>query len=91
MISYFVGAITLKYYKCISVLVWLTTINFPISADCKWSAWVELGCSATCGKHATNTKTREKVNEALHGGQDCAGSNMMTTKCNLPECPGLMF
>lgn len=58
----------------------------PIPQDCKWSSWVEHGCSATCGKEVMRTKERRKLQEASNGGRNCKGATVFITPCNLSEC-----
>ena len=57
--------------------------------DCKWSAWVDHGCSATCGEHVMRTKKRMKLQEAGNGGRNCRGATRRIMPCNFPECENL--
>ena len=54
--------------------------------DCKWSAWVDHGCSGTCGEHVMRTKKRIKLQEAANGGERCRGATKLVMPCNLPQC-----
>ena len=56
------------------------------SQNCKWSAWVDRGCSATCGEHVMRTKIRIKLQEASNGGKRCRGATKRILPCDLPEC-----
>ena len=56
------------------------------SQNCKWSAWVDRGCSATCGEHVKRTKIRIKLQEASNGGKRCRGATKRILPCDLPEC-----
>ena len=53
-----------------------------------WSdAWSD--CSTTCGDTGSQTKTRTKIQEAAHGGIDCAGVATKSQECNRNiNCPG---
>ena len=54
--------------------------------NCKWSPWVDRGCSATCGEHVKRTKIRIKLQEASNGGKRCRGATKRILPCDLPEC-----
>ena len=54
--------------------------------DCKWSAWVDHGCSATCGEHVMRTRKRIKLQEASNGGRRCRGATKRIMPCNLSQC-----
>ena len=54
--------------------------------DCKWSAWVDHGCSATCGEHVMRTTKRIKLQEASNGGRRCRGATKRIMPCNLAQC-----
>ena len=56
------------------------------SQNCEWSAWVDRGCSATCGEHVMRTKNRIKLQEASNGGRRCRGATKRIIPCDLPEC-----
>ena len=56
------------------------------SQNCKWSPWVDRGCSATCGEHVKRTKVRIKLQEASNGGKRCRGATKRIIPCDLPEC-----
>ena len=58
----------------------------PKAQDCKWSSWVDHGCSATCGEHVKRTKKRIKLQEASQGGRNCRGATTRIMPCKLPEC-----
>lgn len=83
------------YFRIISILIVIkvvfsdSSIQTPMAIDCKWSSWVEQGCSATCGKDAMRTKSRRKLQEASHGGRNCRGATIFVTPCNLPRCKNL--
>ena len=51
----------------------------PPLIKCQWSSWSE--CSTTCGQ---GKQTREIVQQALHGGNEC--STNRTIECNLEPC-----
>ena len=57
-----------------------------VPQDCKWSAWVDHGCSGTCGEHVMRTTKRIKLQEAANGGQRCRGATKRVMPCNLPQC-----
>ena len=57
-----------------------------VPQDCKWSDWVDHGCSGTCGEHVMRTKKRMKLQEAANGGQRCRGATKRVMPCNLPPC-----
>ena len=57
-----------------------------VPKDCKWSAWVDHGCSGTCGEHVMRTKKRIKLQEAANGGERCRGATKKVMPCNLPQC-----
>ena len=61
----------------------------PKPQDCKWSAWVDYGCSATCGEHVMRTKKRIKLQDAANGGRNCRGATTRNMPCNLRECDNL--
>ena len=44
----------------------------------------------TCGG-GTQARNRAVDQEALFGGNDCAGDNNETQSCNSNGCPGIMF
>ena len=54
--------------------------------DCKWSDWVDHGCSGTCGEHVMRTKKRIKLQEAANRGERCRGATKRVMPCNLPRC-----
>ena len=55
---------------------------------CKWGSWVESHCTATCGKSATRTRNRKKLQKASNRKKECKGRQKITVSCNLDECPG---
>eukprot|EP01006_Ploeotia_vitrea_P040132 TRINITY_DN66404_c3_g4_i3.p1 TRINITY_DN66404_c3_g4~~TRINITY_DN66404_c3_g4_i3.p1 ORF type:complete len:2189 (-),score=999.16 TRINITY_DN66404_c3_g4_i3:889-6498(-) len=58
----------------------------PCPIDCEVGEWTqESGCNATCG-FATQTRRREIVRPAAHGGRECP-EVVETLQCALPECP----
>jgi len=57
-----------------------------VPQDCKWSDWVDHGCSGTCGEHVMRTTKRMKLQEAANGGQRCRGATKRVMPCNLPPC-----
>ena len=58
-----------------------TTISKPSPVDCELGQWND--CSTTCG---TGMRSRNIVQEALHGGKEC--STNRTIACNLDKpCP----
>ena len=61
-------------------------VRNPQSQDCKWSAWVDHGCSATCGEHVMRTRKRIKLQEASNGGRRCRGATKRIIPCNLSQC-----
>ena len=85
------------HFKVILMLI-VGTIVFSAESvvdtkpqDCKWSAWVDYGCSATCGEHVMRTKKRIKLQEAAHGGRNCRGATRRNMPCNLPECENMII
>lgn len=83
------------YFKPILILI-VSVIVFADESmatakpqDCKWSAWVDHGCSATCGEHIMRTKKRLKLQEAKNGGKNCRGATTRRMPCNFPECENL--
>ena len=54
--------------------------------DCKWNAWVDHGCSATCGERVIKKMTRIKLQDAANGGRRCRGATKRIVPCNLPKC-----
>ena len=54
--------------------------------DCKWSAWVEHSCSATCGERVMRTMKRIKLQDAANGGRRCRGATKRIVPCNLSKC-----
>ena len=59
----------------------------PCPVDCQvgaWSAWSE--CSASCGT-GTQTRTREIVVAAEHGGAACPSTLEEQRQCNTHPCP----
>ena len=59
--------------------------------DCKWGAWVDHGCSATCGKHVMRTTKRIKLQEASNGGRRCRGATKRIMPCNLSQCENVII
>ena len=58
----------------------------PPSIDCIWGPWQQWStCSASCGD-GQMSRTRGKVQEARHGGQECLGSDYEVGTCNLGQC-----
>ena len=64
----------------------LTGAHPPVNGG--WSAWVDHGCSRTCGS-GTRRKSRTCTNPTpKHGGQKCKGPLYVTERCNMGCCPG---
>ena len=58
-----------------------------LSVDCKWGEWETWeSCSATCG-NGFHKVTRNRIREAMYGGEACAGDFVATRPCNLTPCP----
>ena len=63
-------------------------VRKPKPLDCKWSEYnVWTQCSKTCG-WGVKTSERIKSQEAIHGGKECTGDEIITEKCKLKDCPG---
>ena len=60
------------------------------SGDGSWSRWSAYSpCSATCGRDAVKTRSRQCDNPApLNDGRPCDGDAQQTTPCFLDDCPG---
>ena len=53
--------------------------------DCQWGNWIHGECSKTCGG-GVQTNQREKITEALFGGEECVGESTEEKECNVQEC-----
>ena len=53
--------------------------------DCQWGHWIHGECSKTCGG-GVQTNQREKITEALFGGEECVGEATEEKECNVLEC-----
>jgi len=53
---------------------------------CVWDEWIKGDCDKTCGGGLL-TKSRQPLQHAQHGGNDCPGATQLTESCNVQECP----
>ena len=58
-----------------------------VLVDCSWNSWQSWSsCTKSCGG-GTKQKTRTK-NNAVCGGADCTGNDVVQTNCNTHCCTG---
>ena len=64
-------------------------IHTFIAVDCVWGDWGSWNqCSGTCGD-GTQSRSRDKTQEAMNGGTECVGSPSDEQACsNAISCPG---
>ena len=79
-----------QYY--IMLVVYVTYLELLIfTVNCVWGAWSAWEtCSVTCGG-GTQDRNRAVSQQALFGGNECAGTGQETQSCNSAGCPGRYF
>ncbi|XP_022098999.1 SCO-spondin-like, partial [Acanthaster planci] len=60
----------------------------PCPVDCQYSPWLEwTGCNSPCGG-GSQTRRRDILIEAKHGGRPCQEELLQSQPCNPEPCPG---
>ena len=85
------GEIISNLIKKLIIEIFLFWADLDISkyflVDCKWGPWLEGKCNTTCGIGYTHS-TRQIIQKAAYGGQECTGISKLREECDLKPCPG---
>ena len=65
--------------------------NEIIIGNCKWAPWHAWSeCTSPCGG-GTQNRTRDVLQAAANGGEECEGEQAQFRDCNIQKCPSMLF
>ena len=66
-------------------------LNQIIIGNCKWAPWHAWSeCTSPCGG-GTQNRTRDVLQAAANGGEECEGEQAQFRDCNIQKCPSMLF